>query len=112
MRSTRFRSEQGSNLRGETPLDFKSNALTTRPSLLQGEDEGGDTLVYPPVHAQRRRDRAGRAAARSSVGCGGHGGGGGWARAWLGLPRGRGEGEGARPGLRTLSFAAFGAAAA
>ena len=27
-----FRCEQGSNLRGETPLDFKSNALTTRPS--------------------------------------------------------------------------------
>ena len=26
------RCEQGSNLRGETPLDFKSNALTTRPS--------------------------------------------------------------------------------
>ena len=29
-----FRCEQGSNLRGETPLDFKSNALTTRPSQL------------------------------------------------------------------------------
>ena len=29
-----FRSRQGSNLRGETPLDFKSNALTTRPRLL------------------------------------------------------------------------------
>ena len=28
------RCEQGSNLRGETPLDFKSNALTTRPSQL------------------------------------------------------------------------------
>ena len=26
------RCEQGLNLRGETPLDFKSNALTTRPS--------------------------------------------------------------------------------
>jgi hypothetical protein len=26
------RCEQGSNLRGETPLDFESNALTTRPS--------------------------------------------------------------------------------
>ena len=25
------RCEQGSNLRGETPLDFESNALTTRP---------------------------------------------------------------------------------
>ena len=29
-----YRSRQDSNLRGETPLDFKSNALTTRPRLL------------------------------------------------------------------------------
>ena len=29
------RFEQGSNLRGKTPLDFKSNALTTRPSQLK-----------------------------------------------------------------------------
>ena len=28
------RSWQGSNLRGQSPLDFKSNALTTRPQLL------------------------------------------------------------------------------
>ena len=28
-----FRSWQGSNLRGQSPLDFKSNALTTRPQL-------------------------------------------------------------------------------
>ena len=28
------RCEQDSNLRGETPLDFESNALTTRPSQL------------------------------------------------------------------------------
>ena len=27
-----LRCEQGSNLRGKIPLDFKSNALTTRPS--------------------------------------------------------------------------------
>ena len=27
------RSWQGSNLRGQSPLDFKSNALTTRPQL-------------------------------------------------------------------------------
>ena len=27
-----IRREQDSNLRGETPLDYKSNALTTRPS--------------------------------------------------------------------------------
>lgn len=33
---TKFvRSRQDSNLRGETPLDFKSNALTTRPRLLR-----------------------------------------------------------------------------
>ena len=30
----RIRSRQGSNLRGKIPLDFKSNALTTRPRLL------------------------------------------------------------------------------
>ena len=29
-----LRSRQGSNLRGKIPLDFKSNALTTRPRLL------------------------------------------------------------------------------
>ena len=29
-----FRRRQGSNLRGQCPLDFKSNALTTRPRLL------------------------------------------------------------------------------
>ena len=29
-----WRSRQDSNLRGETPLDFKSNALTTRPRML------------------------------------------------------------------------------
>ena len=28
-----FRSRQDSNLRGETPFDFESNALTTRPRL-------------------------------------------------------------------------------
>ncbi len=28
-----IRSRQDSNLRGGTPLDFKSNALTTRPRL-------------------------------------------------------------------------------
>ena len=28
----KIRCEQGSNLRGKIPLDFKSNALTTRPS--------------------------------------------------------------------------------
>ena len=29
-----FRCEQGSNLRGHCPSDFKSDALTTRPSQL------------------------------------------------------------------------------
>ncbi|MEQ2184505.1 hypothetical protein GOODEAATRI_008611, partial [Goodea atripinnis] len=32
--SNQHRCEQDLNLRGETPLDFKSNALTTRPSQL------------------------------------------------------------------------------
>ena len=27
------RTEQDSNLRGQSPLDFESNALTTRPSV-------------------------------------------------------------------------------
>ena len=31
-----LRCEQGSNLRGKIPLDFKSNALTTRPSQHSG----------------------------------------------------------------------------
>ena len=39
------RCEQGSNLRGETPLDFKSNALTTRPSQLATEDRL--SFLYP-----------------------------------------------------------------
>ena len=30
----KFRCEQGSNLRGKIPMDFKSIALTTRPSQL------------------------------------------------------------------------------
>src|SRR4029434_1701728 len=30
-----IRCEQGSNLRGETPLDFESHALTSRPSQLR-----------------------------------------------------------------------------
>ena len=33
LRSKSCRSWQGSNLRGQSPLDFKSNALTTRPQL-------------------------------------------------------------------------------
>ena len=39
------RCEQGSNLRGETPLDFKSNALTTRPSQLLIKDHF--SFLYP-----------------------------------------------------------------
>ena len=35
-----FRSRQDSNLRGETPLDFESNALTTRPRLLDAGHHG------------------------------------------------------------------------
>ena len=37
MEEKQFRSWQGSNLRGQSPLDFKSNALTTRPQLHQCE---------------------------------------------------------------------------
>lgn len=48
------RSEQGSNLRGETPLDFKSNALTTRPSLLVLSLPLGCTLIG---RSARRRPR-------------------------------------------------------
>ena len=32
-RNEKIRNEQGSNLRGQSPLDFKSNSLTTRTSL-------------------------------------------------------------------------------
>ena len=35
MDEKKSRSWQGSNLRGQSPLDFKSNALTTRPQLLR-----------------------------------------------------------------------------
>ena len=40
-----FRSWQGSNLRGQSPLDFKSNALTTRPQLLSLVQAGVSPLV-------------------------------------------------------------------
>ena len=33
IKDKKFRNRQGSNLRGHSPLDFKSNALTTRPRL-------------------------------------------------------------------------------
>ena len=39
------RSRQGSNLRWETPLDFKSNALTTRPRLPGLSHKGQGHLV-------------------------------------------------------------------
>ena len=41
-----FRSRQDSNLRGETPLDFKSNALTTRPRLLMKHQDIDRTTIY------------------------------------------------------------------
>ena len=43
----KIRCEQGSNLRGETPLDFKSNALTTRPSQHATAD---DDFKYYSTH--------------------------------------------------------------
>lgn len=49
------RSEQGSNLRGETPLDFKSNALTTRPSLLMLVFLPGCSLIGRSAHRRPRR---------------------------------------------------------
>ena len=40
----RIRRRQDSNLRGQSPLDFESNALTTRPRLLRyRKDEGKGT---------------------------------------------------------------------
>ena len=39
MKKKNIRCEQGSNLRGQCPLDFKSNALTTRPSQLDDWQE-------------------------------------------------------------------------
>ena len=41
-----LRCEQDSNLRGETPLDFKSNALTTRPSQQNVKDSGQTSYSY------------------------------------------------------------------
>lgn len=61
------RSEQGSNLRGETPLDFKSNALTTRPSLLMLLALPGCTLIG---RSARRRPRP---TAAQPMGAGGVG---------------------------------------
>ena len=40
------RSWQGSNLRGQSPLDFKSNALTTRPRLLMKHQDVDCTTIY------------------------------------------------------------------
>ena len=37
------RCEQGSNLRVKIPLDFKSNALTTRPSQLRSQSDRNKT---------------------------------------------------------------------
>ena len=37
-----YRSRQDSNLRGETPMDFKSIALTTRPRLPSQHDNHGN----------------------------------------------------------------------
>ena len=39
------RCEQGSNLRGKIPLDFKSNALTTRPSQLLRNNPSIDYFI-------------------------------------------------------------------
>ena len=39
------RSRQDSNLRGETPMDFQSTALTARPRLLLVIGYGSETYV-------------------------------------------------------------------
>ena len=44
--SKSIRSRQGSNLRGKIPLDFKSNALTTRPRLLMKHQDVDCTTIY------------------------------------------------------------------
>ncbi len=49
------RSEQGSNLRGNIPLDFESNALTTRPSLQLSYWSA--RLLYPFVSVGQHRQR-------------------------------------------------------
>ena len=49
----RLRCEQDSNLRGETPLDFESNALTTRPS----QPDTGARLVTTREISWRLRSR-------------------------------------------------------
>ena len=46
-----LRSEQGSNLRGNIPLDFKSNALTTRPSQLFSFESDLECIL-----SRRKRD--------------------------------------------------------
>ena len=45
----RGRTEQDSNLRGQSPLDFESNALTTRPSV-QILRADSDITVLLPLH--------------------------------------------------------------
>ena len=62
-----YRSRQDSNLRGQSPIDFESIALTTRPQLLVVESKANyTTLSYnvekfchrrPCCHRNRRCDR-------------------------------------------------------
>ncbi len=44
-RQSLCRCEQGSNLCGKIPLDFKSNALTTRPSQLMGMVRAAPVII-------------------------------------------------------------------
>ena len=45
-----YRSQQDSNLRGETPKDFKSIALTTRPRLPSQHDEKQKQWIYNSLY--------------------------------------------------------------
>ena len=49
-KANQFPSKQGSNLHGETSLDFKSNALTTEPLLpprgFPGGSDGKESTVW------------------------------------------------------------------
>ena len=45
IRDSKIRSRQGSNLRSQRELDFKSNALTTRPRLLAASMYGHDFIT-------------------------------------------------------------------
>ena len=64
-RKRELRCEQGSNLCGKIPLDFESNALTTRPSQLLGfcqaskEEETHEMPLLSGMDSEMRRQLCG-----------------------------------------------------